>query len=408
MKQTIHPRRIIWGEVIDDLRTITDLSEWEIIIKKWWKYVKQKVDSDYFEEWQNHKFLTEEDKTKIDTAEQKENKWRPGGYASLWSDWKIETAQLPATWIQWPKWDKWERWEKWDRWEQGPRWIPGPVGPQWPAWRNWRDWAGSGDMVSSNNLSDLVDKVKARENLNVYSKTESDKKLDDKIKKIPQSDLSNYVQKEDWKWLSTNDFTDIALAKLNSINPDLFAKLNSENIFKADQTIKKEWVNLYFNSSSHSSLRYQKDGVDLFALSVWTEKDFKISRFVNGNWVWNVMTINNTDWKIWINSINNSINSLQIDWNWLNVTRADWLMKIEIRDNRILPWCNWYNAEIGWWAFTWDNETFWIWAHKKMVLAGSSIKLLNIKKEPDIYGLSSWDIYLKKFRDDYYYLSLIP
>jgi hypothetical protein len=52
-------------------------------------------------------------------------------------------------------------------------------------------------MVSSNNLSDLVDKVKARENLNVYSKTESDKKLDDKIKKIPQSDLSNYVQKED-------------------------------------------------------------------------------------------------------------------------------------------------------------------------------------------------------------------
>jgi len=42
----------------------------------------------------------------------------------------------------------------------------------------------------------LIDKVKARENLNVYSKTESDKKLDDEIKKIPQPDLTNYIQKE--------------------------------------------------------------------------------------------------------------------------------------------------------------------------------------------------------------------
>lgn len=91
----------------------------------------------------------------------------------------------------------------------------------------------------------------------------------------------------------------------------------------------------------------------------------------------------------------------------MNVTWDGSPMKIEIRDNRILPWCNWYNAEIGWWAFTWDIEIFWIWSSKKMVLSASSIKLQNIKKEPDIYGLSSWDIYLKKFRDDYF-LALIP
>jgi hypothetical protein len=51
-------------------------------------------------------------------------------------------------------------------------------------------------MISSNNLSDLIDKVKARENLDVYSKTESDEKLSKEIKKIPKLDLTNYVQKE--------------------------------------------------------------------------------------------------------------------------------------------------------------------------------------------------------------------
>ena len=322
----------------------------------------------------------------------KKFRWEKGEKWDKWDIWPI--------WIQWPKWDNWERWEKGDKWE---KWDT------WPAWRDWRDWVGVGDLLSSNNLSDLVDKVEARKNLKVYSKDEVDSKKTDSDNKIDliNTALLNKVDKIVWYWLSKNDFTDAALSKLNSINPDLFAKLDSENTFTKNQTIKTNGANLYLDSSSYSSLRYKKDSVELFALSVWDEKNFKISRFVNGNWMWDAMTINNTDWKIWINSTNNSINSLQIDWNWLNVTRADWLMKIEIRDNRILPWCNWYNAEIGWWAFTWDNETFWIWAHKKMVLSASSIKLQNIKKEPDIYGLSSWDIYLKKFRDDYS-LSLIP
>ena len=322
----------------------------------------------------------------------KKFRWEKGDKWEKWDIWPI--------WIQWPKWDNWERWEKGDKWE---KWDT------WPAWRDWRDWVGVGDLLSSNNLSDLVDKVEARKNLKVYSKDEVDSKKTDSDNKIDliNTDLLNKVDKIVWYWLSKNDFTDAALAKLNSINPDLFAKLNSENIFTKDQTIKHDWVNLNLDSSSHSSLRYKQNWTDIFAVSVWTEKNFKISRFVNGNWVWDAMTINNSNWKIWFGMINNSDNTVQINWWWMNVTWDGSPMKIEIRDNRILPWCNWYNAEIGWWAFTWDIEIFWIWSSKKMVLSASSIKLLNIKKEPDIYGLSSWDIYLKKFRDDYY-LSLIP
>lgn len=89
------------------------------------------------------------------------------------------------------------------------------------------------------------------------------------------------------------------------------AKLNKENIFTKDQTIKHDWVNLYLDSTSHSSLRYKKDSVELFALSVWDEKNFKISRFVNWYWVWNVLVINNNDWNI---QINWEVNVLGNDW----------------------------------------------------------------------------------------------
>lgn len=309
----------------------------------------------------------------------KKFRWEKGEKWDKWDIWPI--------WIQWPKWDNWERWLKGDKWEKWDTW---PAWPAWRDWRDWRDWVGVGDLLSSNNLSDLASKVEARKNLDIYSKWE----VEDK-----------FVLKEDWKWLSKNDFTNEALAKLNSINPDLFAKLNSENIFTKNQTIKTNWANLYLDSTSYSSLRYKKDSVELFALSVWSEKDFKISRFVNWNWVWDAITINNNDWKIWLWVINNSWNQVQVGSSWLCVVDNNY--KMEFWWNRILPWCGWYNAEIGWWAFTWDTEIFWIWSHKKMALRAENLKLLNIKKEPDISGLSSWDIYLKKFRDDYY-LSLIP
>lgn len=76
------------------------------------------------------------------------------------------------------------------------------------------------------------------------------------------------------------------------------AKLNSENIFTKDQTIKHDWVSFNLDSPSHSSLRYKENWIEIFALSVWSEKDFKISRFVNWNWVWNAFTIKNDNWWI--------------------------------------------------------------------------------------------------------------
>jgi hypothetical protein len=51
-------------------------------------------------------------------------------------------------------------------------------------------------MLKENNLLDLSDKAEARKNLEVYSKNESDKKISDEIKKIPQPDLTKLYKNE--------------------------------------------------------------------------------------------------------------------------------------------------------------------------------------------------------------------
>jgi len=83
------------------------------------------------------------------------------------------------------------KWEKWEKGETGPKWDNG---------------IGSGDLLAKNNLSDLRDKGAARQNLDVFSKTEINEKLNNKVEKIS------------WKSLSTNDFTNELKNKLDWYN----------------------------------------------------------------------------------------------------------------------------------------------------------------------------------------------
>ena len=105
------------------------------------------------------------------------------------------------------------------------------------------------------------------------------------------------------------------------------------------------------------------------------------------------MTINNNDWKIWIHCVNNSSNSLQVMWEWMNVTWAGSPMKIEIRDNRILPWYNTYNAELWWGAFTGNQKIFWIWVWDWLWLLIRSQKLTLAALPTSPAGLSSWGVW---------------
>lgn len=111
-------------------------------------------------------------------------------------------------WDRWEKWEAgeawpvWPRWEKWEQWIQGERWVPGPRWEAWPKWEKgekWEKWetgpagAGTGDLLSKNNLSDLADRAVARNNLQVYSKAE----VNGKIPTLP--DLSSFLQKTEFQ-----------------------------------------------------------------------------------------------------------------------------------------------------------------------------------------------------------------
>lgn len=161
-------------------------------------------------------------------------------------------------------------------------------------------------------------------------------------------------------------------------------------------------TNAIIDSSRASVIRFRDNWKDTFTNAV-VEKNFIISRFVNWVWVDNPLVINNTDWKIWIHCVNNSANSLQIMWEWMNVTYPNSPMKIEIRDNRILPWYNWYNAELWWWAFTWNTKIYWIWVWDGLWLLLRSQKLILSGLPTSPAGLTSWCV-----RRDGENLKIIP
>lgn len=89
-------------------------------------------------------------------ADKEELRW-PRGFQGI----KWDTGAKGETGEAWPKGDRGERGLKW---EQG---VPWPI---WPTWPQWPTGAGSWDMLKANNLSDVVDKAQARENLWVYDK----------------------------------------------------------------------------------------------------------------------------------------------------------------------------------------------------------------------------------------------
>lgn len=151
-------------------------------------------------------------------------------------------------------------------------------------------------------------------------------------------------------------------------------------------------TNAIIDSSRASVIRFRDNWKDTFTNAV-VEKNFIISRFVNGNWVNDPLIINNTDWRIWIDGVNNSANSLQIMWTWMNVTKADSSMKIEIRDNRILPWCDWYNAEFWWGAFTGNNEIYWIGVGDWLGIMIRSQKIIFAAIPTSPAGLTSWCVW---------------
>ena len=164
-------------------------------------------------------------------------------------------------------------------------------------------------------------------------------------------------------------------------------KLNSENIFTKDQTIKHDWVSLNLDFSSHSSLRYKLNWIDIFALSVWSEKDFKISRFVNWNWVWNVLVINNNDWNI---QINWEVSVLGNDWTSNLIIDNTQNSVVRFKKNGKDVFTNAIDSNNN---FIISRFVNWIWVNNSLTIRNDTwaIILGNVPTSPA--GLTSWCVW---------------
>lgn len=95
MIRTIHSNRLVNWQVLEDLAKISDTGNSEIIKKENWKFIKERITSDYIAEWEENKFLTPEKEDLILNSENIKNKGKPNGYAGLDETWKVPSSQLP-------------------------------------------------------------------------------------------------------------------------------------------------------------------------------------------------------------------------------------------------------------------------------------------------------------------------
>ena len=298
-------------------------------------------------------------------------KWEKLLFSDLTSKEKLELKwERWEQWIQWvsgpegPKWPQGERgpegprgvpgprWEQGLRWEKGERWEQGP---QWPAG------AGTGDLLSRNNLSDLTDKVLSRENLWVYSKAE----VDGKIPTLPDlspflqktefqneknilqnnfnkkfSDLPNFwtfVLKEAWKWLSSNDFTSEEKNNLSQIAQGLpgFASRiwTLEKNFWTQKNLIDTIPETYVNKSDFAGLdnkflRKSEFDSRISNFSTWFKLIFDSGNLTwyNGYWSQSYTVIHNLwlkkeDFLAWKYDIYIALNH---NYNWFNLKRLFW------------------------------------------------------------------------------------
>lgn len=164
-------------------------------------------------------------------------RWPKGDRGEQWPQWPQGIQG-----IQWEPWKNGERWPTWPQGERWPIWPKGEQGMQWPQgndgnpgrdgaqgqkgepWvgvktitskksgktttvtiektdgtshnfqlQDGADGTGAGDMIKANNLSDLTNKAEARKNLDVYTKSEVDTKIQNAT---PNIDLSGYARKQ--------------------------------------------------------------------------------------------------------------------------------------------------------------------------------------------------------------------
>lgn len=302
-----------------------------------------------------------------------------------WEKWEafkysdFTPEQLEALKVKWDKWEVWPPWPRWEPWEKGEQ---GEVGPQGPPWR---DWTWTWDMLASNNLSDLTDKIEARKNLEVFSKYEVWKKIENEVKKPWYIDFNDLANKPElWNFVNKTWDEIITWSKTFEKRWTAWVKFKNLNTNKTYEI----WVNIWWEftlwdtQNSKNRIRSKDNWFEIWAIPTTTEgqsdwwhslvrKDYvdgKIREISNNSWVQVV-------WKMTPNSQNSF---LEFNHN-LNLRKEDienWKYQVKVLKNnydytRILEEKNLF---LIWWRES--GQELW-----KVCIDNNKLYLYNIWNE---------------------------
>lgn len=342
----------------------------ELLISSWWIVKKIKALQFKWEKWEKW---------------EQGLRWTQGLQGPKWDTWPIwpawprwEQGLRWKPWETWPKWEKWEafkfsdftpeqlealkvKWEKWEiwppwpRWQKWEKWEPWDTWPVWPAWR---DWTWSWDMLASNNLSDLVDKIEARKNLEVFSKYETWKKIENELKKEwfadyeklnNKPDLENLlnwkVDKIRWKVLSDNNFTNAEKEKLASLNnsPTIdesnLVHKNGDEVISWSKTFEKRWWTAWIKFKNLNTNKNYEIWVNAWwEFILWDTQNSKNRIRSKDNWfeIWAIPTTTESQSDWWHSLVRKDY----VDRKIREISNSGWFQKVfdswEIRNDNFL------------------------------------------------------------------------
>lgn len=405
MLKTIHSNRLIDWEFLSDLSQMQNTSKWEILVKSNWKLVNKSINADYIETWENNKFVSKSIYENLEKMEIKENKGKKLGYAPLDENAKVPIKNLPFLDLESIFWRfRWnfsskEKYIKNDRvfyewsayialkdtvWnlpmDENFWWIFVEKWNDWNPGRDWNDWKDGKngtwiwDMLGVNNLSDLGDIVVARKNLEVFSKYETGKKIENELikenfaKKVWWNEFV-WEQKINWffriwNWLSFwqgwHNILWFWIAENTSENSWV---VNSEKIpFEMRHTSEA----MIFNIENNLKAIWEY-------YELWNKNSLVIKKWWNvGIWKWNPEAKLDIDWD------------LKTIWTLIKRWPSADVLNIQTFNNQ-----HWFTIwqSINWNLFIYSMKS---WNEVLQIFPNWNIRL-NIPSSPA--WLSSWDIY---------------
>lgn len=324
--------RSSWNNYFTTLEEKIELSEDdELLINREWITRKIKAKAFKWERWEKWEVWEKWERWLTWLQGEKWERWEPFRYSDFTQE------QLESLKVKWDKWEPWEKWDPWKNFEYSDFTSEQLEGLRWPEWRPWRDWTWAWDMLAVNNLSDLNNIVVARKNLEVFSKYETGRKIENEVPKILEN--YSYQKIQDIRW--------------NNYLPqsEIFKEKNTHFWFTNWASIGLPWEWYDVITSNWWTYGYHS-WHPLKQLALWPDWVF----FRKQNW--------ENSWGKWVQVVNQYW-SVEIPWNNWEYWWGETLQFFKNIEKNMLWKIGWRSDYNNWLLFEflnwWDlRQPFWL------------------------------------------------